>query len=156
MSVQVQLHEYRSTQSMNYSNSRYSAPSYGVNHVGLNSRQTSNPNPKVIPAPIPSNLVPYRKEESLKKMLEEDETNCNNPQFQKFLERRGKSAEIKQNSIFINLNHLRNNKMHYNTRRNCNYNLICTSNPITQTNKLRSRLLYHPLILVTRIMIVGT
>lgn len=66
-----------------------------VYSVGLNSRQASNPNPKVIPAPIPKNLVPYRKEESLKKLVEnDDDDDVSNPQYQEFIARRDKQAQI--------------------------------------------------------------
>jgi hypothetical protein len=95
MSVQAQLRDYRSLQSQNYGGPRggsYFVSSTRNQTVGLNAKQASNPNPKIIPAPIPSNLVPYRKEDSLKKLQEEDgEEADDNPQYQEFLARRGKS-----------------------------------------------------------------
>lgn len=95
--MSVQAYSSRS-QNSGARGSAYNAPGayYTRDHykIGPNSRQVSyNPNPKVIPAPIPSNLVPYRKEESLKKLAEEDDDPVanKNPQYQEFLARRGKS-----------------------------------------------------------------
>lgn len=100
MSVQDwQVRDVRSTlSSVGSYNARYQTK------AGLAAKQTSNPNPKIIPAPIPSNLVPYRKEESLKRLQEEyiGESVDNNPQYQEFLARRGKSGYKEEFLYFLN------------------------------------------------------
>ncbi len=104
--MSVQTWQRDSVRSQNYSSrsSAYNAPYYARSQpsVGLNAKQANNPNPRVIPAPIPTNLVPYRKEESLKKLTEDnDPVDINNPQYKEFLAKRGKSNTTKRPSVSV-------------------------------------------------------